>query len=1224
MDVRKIFEILGIQETKDESGIKNAYRKQLAVTNPEDNPEGFKRLRAAYEEALKYVRQEDIPAENISDTPVTQFLKRLDDLYRSLSRRLDRAQWECLLKDEILDNLDLCEDAKWGFFQYLSSHHELPPDVWHLLDQTFHIVRDSRQFQEHLPVSFVKYILFFCSEDADDACFPFAYLEGSDTADYDEFIHKLNDLSQLMDKSDSYDDREKWLAEVSGSVAYLESLQISHPYFDLEKARYALKTGRSEEALETAEHLMTLGLNTPRLLFVCAQIFRECGRTEEALQICRTFLGPVTDKNIPDTSRRTPSDTYTAAVFAAEILLHRKAYDDAFVYADLALDTYHTKEAWDLMTDISAGILEQFANQQRSGAEPGQEEAIRLARCFRQTGRAKEGAAYFKEHAVLTADTPECHRARALLFQSAGMYQEALEATEQCARCLEQSPERDETAISGNLELRGIILGSLYKIQEDKHSSEAVRQKGEAFSAFYEARKLTPKSIPLLMNLLGLIRLMWECEPSQEYYRQGANLCEDIKELDSGEFWACFYAQEAYEKLDMPQKVIDNFYEAKKIYGGLPEIYERAVRVFIRCRQFADAEDILRQAREAGVSSACLKVLELEYLWRSADSEEKLLKSESFAGQIIAQMEEQLKEMQADRENDPGQAPSGLQKQLAEAYRLRAVIHDNNGQIRDFKDLDRIEQWAVRSLELNDTYAIRYFFSYFYMYEKPDSRRAYEHLKICEMLGPNPWVFFRMAQCHEEWSQWDEAITYYQKGAELAPEEDDFLWRIAWLYRTKFIRTGQWEYYREAIRYLDLQTERFGTGSEGNGHIWWQYSDLHARRGEYEKALEEIEKGLECTRHSRDLGHKALLLELLGRCEEAVRVYEESIEAASQHKTDYPYAYSQMFGLFCRDRAYADGLAWFLERQTALFTDVQREKNLYFIKCFYLYLGEWKNAMDTLVQIYSASVRPGQKPCGSLRSRRAARNILSLKKYVFDTWEKEGQRIDRLLDAYQFFLSKNKLRARAKEAISLLERPESAGLKEHHGAKRDAYLQIAFCYADYLLEDETALIYFKKALEHAQLSAGKADSSLCYTLKHLMGCLWRLGRPEEASTYRALYMDAIAGGSYQECGSLNKSPEEFYESACPGRPNLYSLFLLDLYSGQYEKAESRLKALEKCQWCWNCIARECTELWECRGYLALIRGNRKAAIDAFRRARSCAEERNDDAGRELRRLGAAI
>ena len=45
MEKELIFQILGIPETKDEEDIRRSYREKLKETNPEDDPEGFKRLR---------------------------------------------------------------------------------------------------------------------------------------------------------------------------------------------------------------------------------------------------------------------------------------------------------------------------------------------------------------------------------------------------------------------------------------------------------------------------------------------------------------------------------------------------------------------------------------------------------------------------------------------------------------------------------------------------------------------------------------------------------------------------------------------------------------------------------------------------------------------------------------------------------------------------------------------------------------------------------------------------------------------------------------------------------------------------------------------------------------------------------------------------------------------------------------------------------------------------
>ena len=58
------WEVLGIDPTPDEREIKRAYAKQLKQTRPDEDKEGFLRLRAAYERALEIRHWHDEPEED--------------------------------------------------------------------------------------------------------------------------------------------------------------------------------------------------------------------------------------------------------------------------------------------------------------------------------------------------------------------------------------------------------------------------------------------------------------------------------------------------------------------------------------------------------------------------------------------------------------------------------------------------------------------------------------------------------------------------------------------------------------------------------------------------------------------------------------------------------------------------------------------------------------------------------------------------------------------------------------------------------------------------------------------------------------------------------------------------------------------------------------------------------------------------------------------------------
>lgn len=172
------------------------------------------------------------------------------------------------------------------------------------------------------------------------------------------------------------------------------------------------------------------------------------------------------------------------------------------------------------------------------------------------------------------------------------------------------------------------------------------------------------------------------------------------------------------------------------------------------------------------------------------------------------------------------------------------------------------------------------------------------------------------------------------------------------------------------------------------------------------------------------------------------------------------------------------------------------------------------------------------------------------------------------------------------------------------------------------MDDETGMFYFQKALEHAELAGDETDADdYRGVIYDIMGCLWRLGRTQEAKRYRTLYLENLAK-DYEECAELEKTLETLHANACNGRNNSFDFFILDFFCGEYAKAAEWLKHMEHSPWCWNCRTKGCTEVWEGKGYLALVHGQKEEAARCFEQADACALFRNDEAVRELKRLRA--
>lgn len=1190
MNVQDAFEVLGIEQTKEEGRIRAAYLERLKSVNPEDDAEGFKQLRAAYERALAFVNEpeegEEIrEAEWMEESgPAGDFFRRLSAVYANLPRRLEAAEWGELLQSEALDSLEDAERVKWGLFSYLADHFRLPCPIWRQFDQTFFIRENAQEFKEHLPAEFVDFMIYKIEDESGSSEFPFEDFRGEPEADYDGFLENYIQLIRIEDGSGP-----NALKEKARLLKALEETGIYHPWAALEKAEYLQKTGAKEEAKQLARRLLEENGGDEKVRLTGAGILDGCGCAEEAHAIFSQYL---------EQEEKTEWGGYMAHYGLAKQAADRGDWEKAIEEVRQARDYRDTPEIRELMVQTDQELVQVYTQREQ---ELTPEEVHRLTWAYIDTRRYEEGRDFLERHPEYREDTAAGHKRAAVLYLMTEEYEKALEESAQWKKCMEQEEEQDKEQekeqdkeqsqgerkwnLAQCLNLEGRALRALYCQEKEKNgpdSEQAVKLAADSMQALEKAAELSPEESDFALHKILLLRDM------QEWEKVVAD-CEKLLEQDENFFWACYYMQEAYEALRMAQEVIDTFYRAKQIYAGHPDIYERALKVFKAYRQWQDALGIIRQAEEADAASWQVRIDKIGVLEELVENEEDWQQADDYAAWVIGELEKE-------------EASGTL---LAEAYLKRAYLNDSGDKYTKTKGqgLDRV--YVEKSLELQENVWARYYLGRYYKLYGNDAKEAYRLLKQCEEAGMTyEWMYFFIARCHEAFQEWNDAIAYYKKTAEVNPEADDCYWRIAWLYRQKLYRTEQREYADLSMYYENLQAEKFG---ETVSTFRWR-ATIYQHLGEYDKTLEELEKALEKESDSGLLLRKGNTLLLVGRYEEAVACMEQSLEAEDRYGEDDCFCCDKIAQCFYRTRKLQEGIAWFEDRQERLKTQEQKYRDMGV---------EIEELRKKCMDILSVMEAESGNIDAALKWLKEKFGSLDMGRVLDGDWGKTADLLSYMRDIwidYQPYVKKDIL----KTIRPVAELAEKAVADEKSDKNdRASYLSGAADLYFYLGEYDDAQYYAEKALALADEDCEELKS----IKRTLMECRYWKGDREGALRYGEMFRKELAK-IYEECTDLELPPEELI--ARPGaldRRELYSWFAYVYFTGQYDKARACCEQIEKQDKCWWCSSSGCFEVWNTKGLIDYLDGRMEEAVKHFERANAeCTTGGSLYAGMMLRKI----
>ncbi|MBQ5805199.1 MAG: hypothetical protein IIW22_05440, partial [Erysipelotrichaceae bacterium] len=214
-DKKTIWEVLGIEPTKNEKEITAAYRERLSATNPEDKPEEFKELRTAYEEALEYAKLPDeLQGEN---KDVDEWLKQLQDIYDDFSKRREVDCWEELFSKEICEIVSGHMRIEEELLHFLMDHYFIGHDVWLCMDRHFSFLERKEELYEKYPREFIDRIIVNGTLYQDILPMKL-FVPGKDAEECGRYLDTYLDIRMEEDCRDK--------------IEALEGMKESHPYGD--------------------------------------------------------------------------------------------------------------------------------------------------------------------------------------------------------------------------------------------------------------------------------------------------------------------------------------------------------------------------------------------------------------------------------------------------------------------------------------------------------------------------------------------------------------------------------------------------------------------------------------------------------------------------------------------------------------------------------------------------------------------------------------------------------------------------------------------------------------------------------------------------------------------------------------------------------------------------------------------------------------------------------
>ena len=852
--------VLGIKPTKDKMAIKEAYMEKLSYINPEDDEEGFKELRQAYETLLKEC-DEEAPEDN---SPAAVWLRKVEDVYKSFSKRLDENAWKELLQDEVCYGLDTKEDASLKLLTFLMDNCYMPQKIWVTLNQCFDWIDNKPDLYERFPEGFVDYVEnrvnyqdnlnYDLFEDIDD------------DKDYDEWIALYFKIRRELNEDNA--------EEAFKDLNKIYDLDISHPYLEVLKIRYLTsKKDTIEEAEKIGEQLYEKFNNDSNVVYALAEIkWLECSY-EEAEKLYNEVL-------------QMRPDDYNALLGIADCDFKMEKYEEAKdLYNDLYRRNTYDNYVRNQMMNVNDKLIERYKEEDKHDAES----IFKTAWCLFENYRYDEIIELTEGMTVEEEDMNQYCDLLGRTYAGLDEYEKAIHYFKTWSNKIEKVEDKDEDAYY-NLNYLYSNIGNQYRDLE---------KYDEALKYYDKALEINEDDVDVL-NAKGKVLLL------AGKYDESLKVLDRALEIDDNYYSVYVNKSKALFELGYDGDALDDAIKAQNVYPYNPECYVLQMKLYCKHGESDNALEVYNTAESYSAVSDKVTLYKIIALQDKKQFEEakdcaieliKRIKKDGDYDEILDELYYQLSLIYSDMGNNE-QALKYVQEamkisKVIKYYYARAYYYkykkDFDNALSDYnycidkfpedtfayvreaeiykamKDFEKSIALYKKVLEINDHHEFANHEIAEIYNQKGDLITALPYYTRQLEVNKTAYCLVSRGIAYDRLMRYDEALKDYQEAMELEPENPHPYNNAGIVYMEK-------NDFETAIKYLKKAIENMG--DEPYKYFFKNIGRSYTKLKKYDEAIKYYDEGLKYFSDELDLYEKkAGVYRLMEKYQDAVNVY---------------------------------------------------------------------------------------------------------------------------------------------------------------------------------------------------------------------------------------------------------------------------------------------------------------------------------------------------------------